>query len=124
MPQPDAATQALIRRLTAGTEKRLVTWQVSAPTMFFVDSASGRVTVWSGSDSGDHPYGVEVRNKEGMVVGSGETIYGPGYADWEVEIGLLFTAARASALAIGETFSGIAGDLQLPPDPADEDIPF
>jgi hypothetical protein len=118
---PDENMRALIRRLTVGTETGTVKWAVQRPHAYVLEGAAAKVTVQSGADDDSHPYYFEVRNPDGFVVGSGDTVPGAGYETWETEIENLYQAARNNALGVDKTVRDLAAELKLPSDP---DIPF
>lgn len=120
MPAPDLETQSLIRRVTSATKSGKLEWEARSSTSFVLATPAAEIQVWSEDEDGDHPYTVRVVNTQGWVLGSGDTIPGQGYADWEDEIAALFAAARNSALGIKKTYEELAKELGLP----DDDIPF
>jgi hypothetical protein len=119
---PDEKTQSLIRRLRVATERGIVEWEAKEERSFRVLAPTATVSVQSADDDGGHPYFVEIRNADGLVIGGGNTIPGAGYADWEEDIAGLYLAARNSALGIDQAFRELADDLKLPSDP--NEIPF
>jgi hypothetical protein len=122
--QPDEATRRLIRRLTAGTKQGKVKWTASGAARFDLDTDAARIMVRSEEQDGDHPYVVRVESRDGALLGGGETIPGASYVDWEEEIAALYAAARSAALGVDAAYEELAQKLQLPGDPADDDIPF
>jgi hypothetical protein len=122
VPTPDDRTRGIVRRLAAATEKGDVKWEARSDRMFVLATPTATVTVQSGDNEGDHPYFLEIKNPDGIVIGSGNTIPGAGYADWEDEIARLYSLARDKALGVDTTLDRFAAELGLPPDP--DQFPF
>lgn len=125
MPAPDSATGVFIKRLLLGTRSGRVEWEMQSPQGWFsVETSAGTASVRTENEEGGHPYVFEITNADGVTVAHTETLRGEVYADWEREIGELFSAARDSALGVQQTLSSMTDLLNLPELPPDSDIPF